>query len=157
MHSTQLKLNPEKCVFGVQKGKVLGCLVCVKGIEAKPDKINDIVDMKPPQSEKEVQRLTGKIAALNRFMAKLAERSLPFWQYSGAPKVFSGPRAAGNFRHTQRSHTKVAHAGKSSARSTTNPICLRHTYSGKRSHCARKRDMQRGQKAFTTSAYIFCF
>jgi hypothetical protein len=47
MCNTQLMLNPEKCVFGVQKGKVLGCLVSVKGIEANPDKINAIVHMKP--------------------------------------------------------------------------------------------------------------
>jgi hypothetical protein len=73
IHNTQLKLNPEKCVFGVQKGKVLGCLVSVKGIEANPDKINAIVHMNPPQSRKEVQRLTGRIAALNRFMATLEE------------------------------------------------------------------------------------
>jgi hypothetical protein len=54
MRSTQLKLNLEKCVFGVQKGKALGCLVSVKGIKANPDKINAIVHMKPPQSRKEV-------------------------------------------------------------------------------------------------------
>jgi hypothetical protein len=48
MCSAQLKLNPDKYVFGVQKGKVLGCLVSVKGIEANPDKINAIVHMKPP-------------------------------------------------------------------------------------------------------------
>jgi hypothetical protein len=47
--------------------------VSVKGIEANPDKINAIVHMKPPQSRKEVQRLTGRIAVLNQFMAKLAE------------------------------------------------------------------------------------
>jgi hypothetical protein len=47
--------------------------VSVKGIEANPDKINAIEHMKPPQSRKEVQRLTGRIATLNRFMAKLAE------------------------------------------------------------------------------------
>jgi hypothetical protein len=41
-------LNPEKCVFGVQRGKILGCLVSVKGIEANSDKINAIVHMKPP-------------------------------------------------------------------------------------------------------------
>jgi hypothetical protein len=62
MHNTQLKLNPEKCIFGVQKGKVLGGLVSVKGIEANPDKINAIVHMKPPQSRKDVERLTGRIA-----------------------------------------------------------------------------------------------
>jgi hypothetical protein len=79
MHGAQLKLNPEKCVFGMQREKVLGCLVSVKGIEAKPDKINVIVHMKPPQSKKEVEKLIGRIAALNRFMSKLAERSLPFF------------------------------------------------------------------------------
>jgi len=79
MREAQLKLNPEKCVFGVHKGKVLGCLVSLKGIEANPDKIKAILQMKPPQSQKEVQRLTGRIASLNRFIAKLAERNLPFF------------------------------------------------------------------------------
>jgi hypothetical protein len=76
----QLKLNPEKYVFGVSRGKVLGCLVSMKGIEANPDKINAIIHMKHPGSRKEVQTLTGKIAALNRFVAKIAERSLPFFK-----------------------------------------------------------------------------
>jgi hypothetical protein len=73
MHKAQLKLNPEKCVFDVRKGKVLGCLVSVKGVEANLDKINVVVNMKTPQCRKEVQRLTGRIAALNWFMPKLAE------------------------------------------------------------------------------------
>jgi hypothetical protein len=54
MQRVQLKLNPEKCLFGVQRGKVLGCLVSMKGSEANPNKINAIVHMKPPQSRKEV-------------------------------------------------------------------------------------------------------
>jgi hypothetical protein len=48
MCRAQLKLNPEKCVFRVQSGKVLGSLVSVKEIEANPDKINAIVHMNPP-------------------------------------------------------------------------------------------------------------
>jgi hypothetical protein len=52
MRKAQLKLNPEKCVFGVRNGKVLGCFVSVKGIEANPDKINVVVNMKPPRSKK---------------------------------------------------------------------------------------------------------
>jgi hypothetical protein len=67
-------------VFGISRGKVLGCLVSVKGIKANPDKIKAIVHMKPPGSRKEVQRLTGRIAALNRFRAKIVERSLPFFK-----------------------------------------------------------------------------
>jgi hypothetical protein len=73
MRKAQLKLNPKKCVFGVRKGKVLGCLISVKGIKANPDKINAVVNMKPLQSRKEVQRLIGRIAAMNQFMAKLVE------------------------------------------------------------------------------------
>jgi hypothetical protein len=52
MHEAQLKLNPEKCVFGVQRGKVLGCLVYVKGIEANQDKIKATMHMKAPHSKK---------------------------------------------------------------------------------------------------------
>jgi hypothetical protein len=48
MHSVQFKLNPEKCVFGVQKSKVMDCLVSVKGIVDNSDKINAIVHVKPP-------------------------------------------------------------------------------------------------------------
>jgi hypothetical protein len=73
MSGAQLKHNPEKCVFDVQKGKFLGCLVSVKGIKANPDKINFIVHMKPLQSKKEVQRLTDRIATLNGFMSRLVE------------------------------------------------------------------------------------
>jgi polyhydroxyalkanoate synthesis regulator phasin len=51
---------------------VLGCLISTKGIEAGPDKIKDILQMQPPQTRKEVQKLTCRIAALNRFVVKLA-------------------------------------------------------------------------------------
>jgi hypothetical protein len=75
-----LKLNPEKCVFGIHKGKVLGCLVSTKGIEANPDKIKALVEMQEPVSVKDVQKLIGRVAALNRFIPKVVERSLPFFQ-----------------------------------------------------------------------------
>jgi hypothetical protein len=58
---------------------VLGCLVFMKGIEANLDKIRAILQMQPPQTKKEVQKLIGRIAALNRFVTKLARRSLPFF------------------------------------------------------------------------------
>jgi hypothetical protein len=67
-------------VSGVQRGRVLYCLASVKGIEANPDKINAIVHNKPLGSRKEVQRFTGRIAALNRFMPKLVEQSLSFFK-----------------------------------------------------------------------------
>jgi hypothetical protein len=76
MRRAQLKLNPEKCMFGVQRGIVLGCLVSVKGIEVNPDKINAIIHMKHLKSRKEVQRLTSRIAILNRFYGKVGRAKL---------------------------------------------------------------------------------
>jgi hypothetical protein len=79
-------------MFGVSRGKVFGCLVSIKGIKANPDKIKAIVYMKPPQSTKEVQSLTGRIAALNQFMAKIAERSFPFFKVLRGSDTFEwGP------------------------------------------------------------------
>jgi hypothetical protein len=59
MREAQLKLNPEKCVFWVTRGKVLGCLVSMKGIEANPNKIRATTQMQPPQNRKEIQKLTS--------------------------------------------------------------------------------------------------
>jgi hypothetical protein len=73
-----LKLNPEKCVFSIHKGKVLGYLVSTKDIEANPDKIKALIEMQDLVSVKDVQKLTGRVAALNRFIPRAAERSLPF-------------------------------------------------------------------------------
>jgi hypothetical protein len=78
MCEARLKLNPEKCIFGITSGKVLRCLVSTKGIEANPEKIRAITQMQPPQSRKDDQKLMGHIASLNRFIAKLVERNLPF-------------------------------------------------------------------------------
>ncbi|XP_057545841.1 uncharacterized protein LOC130824839 [Amaranthus tricolor] len=71
----QMKLNPDKCVFGVTGGKCLGFLVDERGIEANPDKIRAIQNMRSPTSVKEVQKLTGCIAALGRFLSKSADKS----------------------------------------------------------------------------------
>jgi hypothetical protein len=58
MREARLKLNPEKCIFGITKGKVFGCLVSTKGIEVNPDKIRVLIQMQPLQSRKDIQKLT---------------------------------------------------------------------------------------------------
>jgi hypothetical protein len=88
LRAANLKLNLEKCVFGIHKGKVLGCLVSTKGIEANPDKIKALVEMQDPVSVKDVHKLTGRVAALNRFIPRAAERSLPFFQVLRSAKNF---------------------------------------------------------------------
>jgi hypothetical protein len=74
------KLNPNKCVFGVPSGKLLGFIISHRSIEANPKKISAITSMKAPTCIKDVQKLTGCMAALNRFISKLGERGLPFFK-----------------------------------------------------------------------------
>ncbi|KAL5777700.1 hypothetical protein ACOSP7_010626 [Xanthoceras sorbifolium] len=76
----EMKLNPEKCVFDVSSGKFLGFLVHQRGIEANPEKIDALIKMKPPRTLKEFQRLTGYLAALNRFIARSTDKCLPFFK-----------------------------------------------------------------------------
>ena len=75
-----MKLNPAKCAFGVSAGKFLGFIVNNRGIEANPDKIKVMLDMLPPSNIKEVQRLTGRIVALSRFVSKANDKCRPFFQ-----------------------------------------------------------------------------
>jgi hypothetical protein len=92
MREARLQLNQEKCIFGVRQGKILGYLVSHRGIEDNPTKIQVIMDMAPLQSTKDIQRLTGRLAALNRFISKSAERSLPFIKtFRGAKDFVLGP------------------------------------------------------------------
>ena len=75
-----MKLNPSKCAFGVALGKFLGFMVSQRGIEANPEKIKAILDMKPPQNIEEVQSLIGRVAALNKFVSKATDKCLPFFK-----------------------------------------------------------------------------
>jgi hypothetical protein len=88
LRAVNLRLNPEKCVFDIHKGKILGCLVSTKGIEENPDKIKALIEMQDLVSVKDVQKLTGRVAALNRFIPRAAERSLPFFQVLRSCKNF---------------------------------------------------------------------
>ena len=75
-----MKLNPAKCAFGVSARKFLGFIVNNRGIEANPDKIKVVLDMPPPSNVKEVQRLTGRIVSLSRFVSKANDKCQPFFQ-----------------------------------------------------------------------------
>jgi hypothetical protein len=80
LRATHTKLNPDKCVFGVSAGKLLGFLVLYRGIEANPEKIKAIEAMRHSARIKDVQKLTGSLAALSHFISRLAERVLPFFK-----------------------------------------------------------------------------
>ena len=76
----KLRLNTEKCTFGVGAGKFLGYLISTRGIEANPDQINTVNRLIPPSNPKEVQVLTRMLAALNRFTSKFTDHCRPFYQ-----------------------------------------------------------------------------
>ena len=74
-----LRLNASKCSFGVGSSKFLGYMVTHWGIEVSLDQIEAIQNLQPPWNPKEVQRLTGMIAALNRFISRSADRCRAFY------------------------------------------------------------------------------
>ena len=76
----KLKLNPEKCIFSVEAGKFLGFLLTERGIEANPDKCAAILAMRSPATVKEVQQLTGRMAALSQFVYAGGEKGHPYFQ-----------------------------------------------------------------------------
>jgi dsDNA-binding SOS-regulon protein len=88
------KLNPKKCVFGVPSGKLLGFIISHRGIEANPEKISAITSMKAPTCIKDMQKLTGCMAALNRFISKLGEPGLPFFNILKHQEKFAWSREA---------------------------------------------------------------
>ena len=75
-----MRLNPSKCAFRVSSRKFLGFMVSHRGIEANPNKIQAILNMEPPRNIKEVQSLTGRVAALNKFVSKVTDKCLPFFK-----------------------------------------------------------------------------
>ena len=75
----KLRLNASKCSFGVRSGKFLGYMVTHRGIEVNHDQIKAINNLQPPRNPKEVQRLTGMIVAINRFISQSADRCRPFF------------------------------------------------------------------------------
>jgi hypothetical protein len=80
LKAKNIKLNPEKYVFGVPRGMLLGFIVFARGIKANPEKISAITQMGPIRDLKGVQRVTGCLAALSRFISLLGEKALPLYR-----------------------------------------------------------------------------
>jgi hypothetical protein len=75
-----MMLNPTKCVFRVPAGQLLGFIVSHRGIEVNPEKIKAILNISRPNDLKDVQRLTGCVAAVSRFISRLGEKALPLYK-----------------------------------------------------------------------------
>ena len=75
----KMKLNPTNCAYGVSSGMFLGFMVSQWEIEANLEEVKAILEMSSRKTVKEVQRLTGRVASLNRFVFKATDKCLPFF------------------------------------------------------------------------------
>ena len=89
-----MKLNPAKCSFGVSSGKFLGYIVTHRGIEANSEQIRAIHSIPSPKNVKEVQKLTGRMAALSRFNSRFSDKSHAFFGTLKSPKDFQWTKSA---------------------------------------------------------------
>ncbi|GKB66939.1 reverse transcriptase domain-containing protein [Tanacetum coccineum] len=80
LREINMKLNPKKYTIGVEEGMFLGYKVNTKGLTVCPDKVDDVLILPYLKCLKDVQKLNGKLASLNRFLAKSTEKSLPFFK-----------------------------------------------------------------------------
>lgn len=74
-----MRLNLAKCAFGVSSGKFLGFIIHSRGIDANPKKVQAIINMQPPRSVKETQRLIGRLAILAQFLSRSGDKCLHFF------------------------------------------------------------------------------
>ena len=84
----KIKLNPDKCVFGVKAGKFLEFMISHRGIEANPEKMEAILNMKAPKTLNELHKLNGRITALGRFILCSAKKCLPLFRALKSAKKF---------------------------------------------------------------------
>ena len=96
------KLNPSKCAFRVSASKFLGFMVTQKGIEVNPDQIKVVMDTSAPSS-KELQRLTSRLVALGRFIARFTNKLRPFFL------VLKGASAIGWTENYQSAFEGIKH------------------------------------------------
>jgi hypothetical protein len=89
LRANRVKLNPEKCVFGMPRGMLLGYIVSQQGIKANPEKVATLERMGPIRDLKGVQKVLGCLAALSRFISRLGEKGLPLYQLLNKHERFS--------------------------------------------------------------------
>jgi hypothetical protein len=94
LNKFQWNLNPKKCIFGVPSGILLGNIVSREGIRPNPEKVEAVMKMKPPKCIKDIQKLTGCMAALSRFISWLGEKGLPFFKLLKAKEKFESSEEA---------------------------------------------------------------
>jgi hypothetical protein len=72
VHQYNMRLNPEKCTFGVKAGKLLGFYPMERGIEDNPDICRAVLEMEPPSLKERIMKLNGMLMELSRFISRSA-------------------------------------------------------------------------------------
>ncbi|GJY71253.1 reverse transcriptase domain-containing protein [Tanacetum coccineum] len=80
LRKINMKLNPKKCTFGATEGMFLGYLIEPSAFKPCPEKTKAVIQLPSPRTMKEVQSLNGKLAGLNRFLSKSADKLLPLFK-----------------------------------------------------------------------------
>jgi hypothetical protein len=88
LNQYQWKLNPKKCIFSVPSGILLGNVINRDGIRPNPEKVQAVLNMKRPANVKDVQKLTGCMAALSQFLSRFGDKGLPFFKLLKAGEKF---------------------------------------------------------------------
>jgi hypothetical protein len=116
--------QPQQVLFSVPSGKLLGFIISQRSIEANPEKISATTNMKASTCIKDVQKLTGCVAALNRFISKLGERGYHSSSYSSTKRSSCGPQRLIKLA-TQRLlvQTTCPHSSSKKGAATSLPCC----------------------------------
>ncbi|GJU05750.1 hypothetical protein Tco_1122180 [Tanacetum coccineum] len=130
-----MKLNPKKCTFGAE-GAFLGHVVNMQGIKVCPQKAEAVMKLQSPQTLKEAQSLNGKLASLNRFLSKSAEKSLPFFKTLKRCVKKSDfqwtPEAERAFQNMKKMYSGAANGNRTKTQRGADNVSLRSQGSSKR-------------------------
>jgi hypothetical protein len=143
MRDARLRLNPEKCIFGVRQGKILGYLVSHRGIEANPTKIQAIINMTPPavsQRRRTTDRHIGRPQQIH-LQVRRAKPTFP----KNTPRrkrLRMGTRASGSLRFTKIAPVRVGDSYKPQPLAT--PVALHRNFAARGQHNTGSRVGQRG-------------
>ena len=74
-----MRLNAKKCLSAIASGRFLGVVVTARGIKASPEQLKSFINMPEPRTKRDIQRLTGRITALNRFVPRSTDKCKPFF------------------------------------------------------------------------------
>jgi hypothetical protein len=136
LRANGVKLNPEKCVFRVPRGMLLGYIVSQQRIEPNPEKVTTLERMGPIRDLKGVQKVLGCLAALSRFISRLGEKGLPLYLLLKKHERFSWTvEAQGALDKAQGDTRPRADFNAALGRRAFVPLRRRNHSGGQRRHC----------------------